>query len=106
MNFKFALQPRQHNHGLHGYETSAESFAHVRNSLVMRNRLASAAIKSSFLHNVLKHKDKMATVKTEPLDNSISSLNSVVAEAIPTSISSLENQHRSHPGHHQHSVLI
>ena len=107
MNFEFALQPRQHNHGLHGYETSAESFAHVRNSLVMRNRLASAAIKSSFLHNVLKHKDKMATVKNEPLDNSISSLNSpVVAEATPTSISSLENQHRSHPGPHQHSVLI
>ena len=47
----------------------------------------------------------MATVKNEPLDNSISSLNSpVVAEATPTSISSLENQHRSHPGPHQHSV--
>jgi hypothetical protein len=64
----------------------------------MRNRLTSAAIKSSFLHNVLKHKDKMATVKNEPLDNSVD------AEAIPTSISSLENQHRSHPGPHQHSV--
>ena len=102
MNVEFALQPRQHNHGLHGYETSAESFAHVRNSLVMRNRLTSAAIKSSFLHNVLKHKDKMATVKNEPLDNSIPSLNSI--EATPTSISSLENQHRSHPGPHQHSV--
>ena len=54
------LQTNQTNHGVHGFETSAESIAHVRNSLVMRNRLTSAAIKSSFLHNVLKHKDKMS----------------------------------------------
>ena len=46
----------------------------------------------------------MSTVKTEPLDTSIPSLNSVAAETTPTSISSLENQHRSHPGPHQHSV--
>ena len=46
----------------------------------------------------------MATVKNEPLDTSIPSLNSVAPEATPASISSLENQHRSHPGPHQHSV--
>ena len=65
----------------------------------MRNRLASAAIKSTFLHNVLLHKDKVV-VKNEPLEKPSPSLNSFPG----FKPSNFEKQDRSHfSEYNQHS---